>query len=79
MLWHCMRGWCIDLPRMLLHGFYTAAGLPTTANEQSISVRCLWGWTLVLKIILQFGHLSPSPIPPIVLTMANQRTFQLVQ
>ena len=38
-IWRCMQGKCIDLPP---HSA-PAAGPPTTANEQSISLRCLWG------------------------------------
>ena len=29
-------------PHMQSHGLYAVAGPPTTANEQSISFRCLW-------------------------------------
>ena len=37
LFWHYLRGECIDLR---LHSA-PAAGLPTMANEQSISLRCL--------------------------------------
>ena len=35
-----MWGKCIDLP----HHSAPSAGPPTMANEQSISLRCLWVW-----------------------------------
>ena len=42
-LWHCMRGQCIDLPPDSVPLFiHIAADLPAMANEQSISLRCLW-------------------------------------
>ena len=34
-LWHCMLRLCIDLPPMNCHDPYTAASLPTIANEWS--------------------------------------------
>ena len=36
--WRYMWGKCIDLPPHSV----PAAGLPTTANEHSLSLRCLW-------------------------------------
>ena len=36
-----MRGQCIDLPPDSAPWLYAVADLPTTANEQSISLRCL--------------------------------------
>ena len=42
-LWHCMRGQCIYLPPDSVPLFiHIAADLPAMANEQSISLRCLW-------------------------------------
>ena len=41
-LWSCMRGQCIDLPLDSVPWLYAVAVPPTMANEQSISLRCLW-------------------------------------
>ena len=37
-----MRGQCIDLPLDSAPWLYSAAGPPTTANEQTIYLRCHW-------------------------------------
>ena len=62
-----MQGQCIDLPPHAVAMLFVVAGLPTTANEQSISLRCpcsSWmdGMTLieVKTYKLQLKNLYPQ-------------------
>ena len=61
-LWCCMQYQCIDLPLDSLPWLYAVASPPTTANEQSITPRCLWP-VYVAKLIYSSGfYLLGSPI-----------------